>query len=198
MPLLSALVLRRPPIRLGLLLALAGAAAPSRAEQLHDLGQPSPAAVHEAFHFSAEASHSLRALWQISVNAGQERVACIGGHSENGVAYITRVQGLVPSGADSMYVSAITSLEQCAPPEWLGTVHTHIAHYEGRPYVVFSRNDRMVMLMWRRHWHQPGVFCILYSDWEATCEAGYDAMGRAEYAAPASRGNRILPSPSTP
>ena len=192
---LSALISSGKPLVLGFLLA-AAIVSPCPAEQLHQLEGQSPASVHDAFHFSAEASHSLRALWHISVNAGQERVACIGGRSENGVAYITRVQVLVPSGADSMYVSASTSLQQCAPPGWMGTVHTHIAHYEGRPYAIFSRNDRMVMMMWRRQWRDPGVFCILYSDWEATCEAGYDVEGRAAYTT--RRGNTILPNLSTP
>ena len=187
---LPALISGRTPLILALVLATT-AALPCRAEQLLRPEPPSPVSVHDAFHFSAEARHSLRALWQVSVGAGQERVACIGGHTENGIVYITRVQGLIPSGADSMHISAIASLEQCVPPEWVGTVHTHITHYQGMPYTLFSKDDRIVMTMWRRQWRQPGTFCVLFSDWEASCESGYDNVSRAAYGSP--RGNIILP-----
>jgi hypothetical protein len=177
---------------LGTAMLLAAAAAPSRsAARVPHARNPHPSTIHNAFQFSAEARHALRVLWRSSVEAKQERVACIGGHTQNGVAYVTRVQQVAATGADSLHISAVASLRECSPPTWLGTVHTHIAHFEGRPYALFSRNDRVVMAMWRRQWKAPGVFCILYSDREANCEAGYHIAAFAPYDVP--RGNSILP-----
>jgi hypothetical protein len=150
-----------------------------------------PASGEESpFTFAPEARDSLRVLWAHSIAAHAERVACIGGHSLNGVAYITRVQEL-PSAADSFNVSATVSLRQCAPPDWSGTVHTHIALNSGRPYILFSGADRTIMGMWRRQYHNDGVFCILYSSWQANCEAGYDISAMTAYAP--QPGNTILP-----
>jgi hypothetical protein len=151
---------------------------------------PVEAEEENPFTFSTEARDALRALWAHSVAAHAERVACIGGHSVNGVAYITRVQEL-SAAADSFNVSATVSLRQCAPPDWSGTVHTHIALNNGRPYILFSGADRTIMSMWRRQYHSDGVFCILYNSWQANCEAGYDISGMTAYAP--QPGNTILP-----
>ena len=135
-----------------------------------------------SFRFQTEARDSLRTLWLVSTNAHQERVACIGGERWAGVAYITRVRPLVPSAADSMHISAETSLNQCGGPEWFGTVHTHIAKFQGLPFVTFSPDDRRVMTMWRKQWHDEGVFCVLYSQTEAHCEAGAEQSDDPIYA----------------
>ncbi|HEX5435651.1 MAG TPA: hypothetical protein VFW98_00725 [Gemmatimonadaceae bacterium] len=135
------------------------------------------------FHFSARAQRALRDLWAASMAAKQERVACIGGTVVHGVTYITRVRRLVAAHADSMTISARESLQTCGPPTWLGTVHTHIATVNGQPYVLFSGSDMIVMEMWRRQWKTDGVFCILYSESEANCEARADSAERVMYSA---------------
>jgi hypothetical protein len=148
-----------------------------------------PRHVDEAtFRFAFVASSALQVLWQSSVAAKQERVACIGGYQSGGVIYIERVQR-VAEYADSLYASAGASLRQCGPPQWLGTVHTHIARQNGIPYVTFSAADRGVMRQWHQLWQVDGVFCVLYDYRHAYCEAGEDTSGEALYAA--MRGNNL-------
>jgi hypothetical protein len=133
-------------------------------------GADAPGAVHR-FEVAADARRALHALWDSSAAAGAERVACIGGERDRGVASITRVLPLEPSAADSMGVSASTSIERCGPPDWFGTAHTHIAHRGGeRPYATFSGADRGVMRLWLRRWAADGVFCLLYRPTDAHCE----------------------------
>lgn len=129
-------------------------------------------AVVQGFQIGGEARQALHTVWEASVAAGAERVACIGGDRLGGVARITRVLPLQPSRADSMGVAASVSIEQCGPPEWFGTAHTHIAFYDGRrPYPTFSGADRGVMGLWLERWRSDGVFCVLYSPSAAHCEA---------------------------
>jgi hypothetical protein len=137
------------------------------------------------FRFSDEARDALRSLWQESVDAKEERVACIGGVVDPSGAAITRVHELTTSRADSFGVSAVASLRRCAPPNWLGTVHTHIARQDGQPYILFSGADRIIMQMWRSRWHADGVFCILYDDTHAHCEVGNMRGGYTDYVIPA-------------
>jgi hypothetical protein len=140
------------------------------------------------FSFRTSARDSLRTLWVGSVAAREERVACIGGVRLMGTAYVTRVLPLAPAAADSMHVSAAASIKQCGAPEWFGTVHTHIAKFGGRPFVTFSPDDRRVMSLWRKRWHAEGVFCVLYSETAAHCEAGDVQSGDPVYAhAPGER-----------
>jgi hypothetical protein len=170
-----------------LLLIAAGSVAAAQ-----DIGRDLPETKFNSgpFRFSSEARNELRHLWNASIDAKQERVACMGGYVADGVAYVTHVLRLDSPKADSASISAIASLVRCGPPEWLGTVHTHIAKFDGQPFIVFSQSDRSVMLMWRRRWHTEGVFCILYSDSEANCEDEFDLTGQAPYAF--ARGNNIL------
>ncbi|HEU4564763.1 MAG TPA: hypothetical protein VFS05_08950, partial [Gemmatimonadaceae bacterium] len=122
-------------------------------------------------------------LWRSSSEAMVERVACIAGELANGVTTVTRIEVLEGQEGDSMQVQAVASIEQCRPPEWLGTVHTHIAKYDGEmPYSTFSGADRGVIAQWHRTWQTEGVFCILFSDVQAHCESGYDQSGDALYA----------------
>jgi len=141
----------------------------------------SDAASESAFRFSVQARGPLHELWAKSLSVKQERVACLGGHIDHDVVYITRIQILAPSRADSANISAIASLRECSAPTWLGTVHTHIAQFEGRPYALFSAPDRYVMTLWRERWKASGVFCILYSDRDATCELGNTVSGHVLY-----------------
>jgi hypothetical protein len=128
--------------------------------------------VEPTFRFSPEASTGLRNLWQESVALKQERVACLASSIRNDTVLVTRISSLAPVDADSMGISASASVEQCGPPDWSGTVHTHIALYtEDRPSTRFSAQDRIVMRLWYDRWHSDGVFCVLYSREHARCEA---------------------------
>jgi hypothetical protein len=71
-----------------------------------------------------------------------------------------------------MGISALESVEQCGPPDWSGTVHTHIVLYsEDLPSKRFSAQDRIAMRLWYDRWRTDGVFCVLYSLEYANCEA---------------------------
>ena len=123
-----------------------------------------------AFRFEPPAQTELRRLWVESEGARTERVACLAGRILRDTVMVTRILPL--SGwADSMGVSARGSLEECAPPRWQGTVHTHVALREGRrPYARFSGADRGVNRLWWRRWNAEGMFCVLYSATDAYCE----------------------------
>jgi endonuclease YncB( thermonuclease family) len=117
-----------------------------------------------------DAQAALRALWHASVAARAERVACLASVVDGDTLRITRVNPLT-TDADSLAVSAGSSIERCGPPEWQGTVHTHITLAEGRrAHAQFSGADRGVMLMWWQHWKMDGTFCLLYAENEAHCE----------------------------
>lgn len=130
-----------------------------------------PALVPTAFRFEAEAQPQLHQLWEGSSLAKAERVACLAAEIEADTVRITRVLALEVSRADSLGISAAASLETCGPPEWRGTVHTHVALRDGRsPYSLFSGADRGVMMLWWQRWKVDGVFCLLYSGQEVICE----------------------------
>jgi hypothetical protein len=123
-----------------------------------------------ALAVAPDAGAALRALWRESASAGAERVACLASVVDGDTLRITRINPL-RAGADSAAVSAGSSLELCGPPEWQGTVHTHLALASGRPaHPQFSGSDRGVMLMWWRRWKMDGTFCLLYAENEAHCE----------------------------
>ena len=129
-----------------------------------------PPGAPQAFSVDSGAQAALRALWAASVAGRAERVACLASVINGDTLHITRVQPLT-TGADSLAVSALASLEQCGPPEWQGTVHTHIPLREGqRASPVFSGSDRGVMLMWWQRWKADGTFCLLYAEGQAHCE----------------------------
>jgi hypothetical protein len=124
----------------------------------------------DAVALDAPAAMAMRALWNASVAAHTELVACLASSVDGDTVRITRVQPLV-AGSDSMAVSAETSLETCGPPAWQGTVHTHIARTaDQRPYALFSGADRGIMLMWWQRWKSDGTFCLLYAQDLAHCE----------------------------
>ena len=135
------------------------------------IGAHLPAPVPTAFRFEAEAQPELHRLWDASALAKAERVACLAAVIEDDTVRISRVLALDETQADSLGISATASLESCGPPEWRGTVHTHVALRDGRsPYSLFSGADRGVMMMWWQRWRVDGVFCLLYSDQEVICE----------------------------
>jgi hypothetical protein len=124
------------------------------------------------FRFSADAGAALKALWKESVAAQQERVACLAADIRGDTVFVSRVHRVSPDAADSMGVSATASIEQCGPPEWDGTVHTHVALYtEDSPSQRFSGEDRTVMRMWYDRLRADGVFFVAYSEQSAHCEA---------------------------
>ena len=126
----------------------------------------------DGFRFSPEAGTTLQALWEESVAAHQERVACLAADIRGDTVFVSRVLRVEPDAADSMGISATASIELCGPPEWDGTVHTHVALYtEDGPSRRFSGQDRTVMRMWYDRWRSDGVFCIVYSERSAHCEA---------------------------
>ncbi|HJR16907.1 MAG TPA: hypothetical protein VJ808_08660 [Gemmatimonadales bacterium] len=125
-----------------------------------------------AFRFSREAGQALGALWQASTEAHEERVACLASSIRNDTVFVSAIAPLDPENADSMGISAIASVERCGPPEWSGTVHTHVALYtEDSPSTRFSGQDRIAMRLWYDRWHSDGVFCVVYSEHDAHCEA---------------------------
>jgi hypothetical protein len=129
-----------------------------------------PPEAPQALSVQAGAQAALRALWTASVAAREERVGCLASSIDHDTLRIIRVQPLT-TGADSVAVSALASLERCGPPEWQGTVHTHIPLREGQTASpIFSGSDRGVMLMWWQRWKADGTFCLLYGEGQAHCE----------------------------
>ena len=123
-----------------------------------------------AFRFEPSAQTELRRLWVESTGARTERVACLAGQIVSDTVRITRILPLT-DWADSLAVSAQQSLEECGPPQWQGTVHTHVAvHGGGEPYSRFSGADRGVNRLWWRRWNTEGMFCVVYSATDAYCE----------------------------
>jgi hypothetical protein len=135
-------------------------------------GQAASPAREPAFRFSPEAGAALRDLWEASVAAREERVACLASTIRNDTVFVSRVRPLEPEDADSLGISAVASVEECGPPEWSGTVHSHIALYtDDLPSTKFSAQDRTAMRLWYDRWHSDGVFCLIYSRQNAHCEA---------------------------
>ena len=125
-----------------------------------------------AFRFSREAGLGLRALWEESVAANEERVACLGTSIRQDTVFVERILALMPQEADSMSIGSASSIERCGPPAWAGTVHTHVALYTAEsPSKRFSAQDRGVMRQWYERWKTDGVFCLIYSARDAHCEA---------------------------
>jgi hypothetical protein len=130
-----------------------------------------PAAVPRGFRFDPSARPELHRLWEASLNAKAERVACLAGSIDSDTVRISRVLPLEVGPSDSLGVSAQESLDTCGPPTWRGTVHTHVALRDGRqPYSLFSGADRGIMMLWWRRWREDGIFCLLYSAEEVICE----------------------------
>lgn len=143
------------------------------------------------FAFQLDARTVLQQLWRESVEANEERVACIAGHFDGEIFHVTQAERVHAQQADSLRASPGPSIEQCRPPNWSGTAHTHITLYRGHPYATFSMSDRAVMHVWRTRWKQAGLFCVLFTENAAYCEYGASVSGDAPYAP--QRGNIILP-----
>jgi len=72
-----------------------------------------PPGAPQAFSVDSGAQAGLRALWAASVAGRAERVACLASVINGDTLHITRVQALT-TGADSLAVSALASLEHAA------------------------------------------------------------------------------------
>ena len=135
------------------------------------LGATGPNPVPSAFRFEPSARPELHQLWEASVSAKAERVACLAGSIDGDTVRISEVLPLEVNASDSLGVSAGASLDTCGPPSWRGTVHTHVALRDGvRPYSLFSGADRGIMMLWWRRWREDGIFCLLYSGEDVICE----------------------------
>lgn len=146
--------------------------------------------VSSVFAVDLAARGALGALWAESKRENEERVACIAGEMKGGAFHVTGVEAVPTQKADSLRVSPGPSLERCGPPEWVGTVHTHIATFNGRPFATLSPSDRAVMNLWRMRWKQEGVFCVLYSESEAYCEYGSELNDDVSYSPSRQDGDR--------
>lgn len=135
------------------------------------LAAETPAPIPSAFRFELDARPELHRLWEASFLAKAERVACLAASIDGDTVRISRVLPLDPGASDSLGITAGASLDGCGPPQWRGTVHTHVALRDGgRPYSLFSGADRGVMMLWWRRWKVDGIFCLLYSGDEVICE----------------------------
>ena len=154
-------------MRLRQLLLLLVCAAPRSAARAQ---APSPSGF-AAFVATPVVVAAFHQLWTSSLAAGAERVACIGGERDaDGRSLITRIQPVPVEHADSLGAAASVSIQQCAPPEWFGTVHTHIARSETGPFAGFSASDREVIFQWWKRWQTDGTFCVLYGEGAGHCE----------------------------
>lgn len=142
------------------------------------------------FAVDLTARGALEELWSESKRENEERVACIAGEMQGGAFHVTRVEPVPTEKADSLRISPGPSLERCGPPEWVGTVHTHIATFNGQPFAMLSPSDRAVMNLWRTKWKQEGVFCVLYSESEAYCEYGTSLNDDVRYSPQRQDGGR--------
>jgi len=124
-----------------------------------------------AWSLSTEAKAGFRDIWNTSVAERRERVGCLGGVITEDTVYLVRMRLLPEVESDSLTASADVSLTECAAPEWIGTVHTHVRSTDSDdPAPRFSPGDRTVMSEWSQRNGSAGAFCVLYSAKGAHCE----------------------------
>lgn len=124
-----------------------------------------------AWVLAREAKNGFADLWDASVAARREFVACLGGRLEGDTVFVTAILPIEAAQADSLTAEALGSIERCGPPEWIGTIHSHIRSTDDdAPSPHFSPSDRAVMSAWVRRWGQQGAFCLLDSGSSAQCE----------------------------
>jgi hypothetical protein len=135
------------------------------------LAHSAAAQTQPAWVLSADAKDSLARLWSTSSAAQREYVGCLGGSFHADTVHVTTVRLLDAAPGDSLNAPAEFSLATCAPPGWMGTVHTHVRSTDDpSPAPRFSGDDRVVMSVWAERWRTAGAFCVLYSDRGAHCE----------------------------
>lgn len=120
---------------------------------------------------SQVAKNGFADLWEASNRERRELVACLGGSRGEDSVRVLALRPLELEQSDSLTAEALGSIERCGPPDWIGTIHTHIRSTDDeRPAPRFSPSDRVVMSEWVARWGSPGAFCVLYSDRAAQCE----------------------------
>lgn len=155
-----------------------GAGAPAGAKPPLRHARPQALVVTRVLVDATRVRPVLQRLWDESVAANKERVACIGGARDGAIFRITRaaaleslapppdsIRGRPEFDADSMGVSRYLSelsVEVCRPPEWAGTIHTHRVE-RGVEYPRLSSTDRAVISLWHARWRAESVFCVLYT-----------------------------------
>lgn len=118
----------------------------------------------------ADAKPTLQGLWAATLETRREQVACLGGEIRADTVLIQRIRP-VAEYSDSLTASAQASLATCAPPEWMGTVHSHVRSTDDpAPATRFSSGDRAVMSAWSQRWQAQGAFCLIYSAQRMHCE----------------------------
>jgi hypothetical protein len=128
------------------------------------------AAQQRAWVMGPQAKLALQELWAASLTARREQVACLGGTIGTDTVLVTRLKPLSEL-SDSLTASAQLSLATCAPPEWIGTVHSHVRSTDDdAPASGFSPGDRVVMSEWTTRWGGKGAFCVVYSERSMHCE----------------------------
>ena len=131
----------------------------------------SPRTARDTWQLSDAAMAGFKTIWTTSVDERRERVGCMSGSIEGDTVYVARVKLLPHGPSDSLTAAAEISLAECAAPEWIGTVHTHVRSTDSEePVARFSPGDRAVMSEWARRYEQAGAFCVLYSAKGAHCE----------------------------
>jgi hypothetical protein len=131
----------------------------------------SPRTARDTWQLSDAAKTGFKTIWTTSVDERRERVGCMSGSIEGDTVYVARVKLLPDGPADSLTAAAEISLAECAAPEWIGTVHTHVRSTDSEePVARFSPGDRAVMSEWARQYERAGAFCVLYSAKGAHCE----------------------------
>jgi hypothetical protein len=142
---------------IGVMILLAFAARPGAAQQAHWVMGP-------------QAKLRVQELWARSVAARREQVACLGGVLGADTVLVNRLQP-VDEPSDSLNASAQLSLATCAPPEWIGVMHSHVRSTDDdTPASRFSPGDRAVMSEWTQRWGGQGAFCLVYSAQNMHCE----------------------------
>ena len=124
-----------------------------------------------SWRLSDAAKAGFKNIWSTSVVERRERVGCMGGVIASDTVHVVRVHLLPEHESDSLTAGAELSLGQCAAPEWIGTVHTHVRSTDSDdPAPRFSPADRTVMSEWSRRYSRAGAFCVLYSAKGAHCD----------------------------
>ena len=127
-------------------------------------------AQQQAWVMGPQAKLALQQLWAASLTARREQVACLGGSISPDSVIVNRIK-LLNEPSDSLTASAGLSLATCAPPEWMGTVHSHVRSTDDEaPATRFSPGDRAVMSEWTTRWGSRGAFCLVYSERNMHCE----------------------------
>ena len=123
-----------------------------------------------AWVMAPQAKLALQQLWATSLTMRREQVACLGGTIGPDTVLVNQLRP-VEEPSDSLTASAQQSLATCAPPEWMGTVHSHVRSTDDEsPASRFSPGDRAVMSAWTSRWGGRGAFCLVYSERNMHCE----------------------------